>query len=260
MDPQVFIVFGMFLLVFARIVTLFVQAPVWGSHHMPMQILAGTAAVLSVIILPQLPVPSPFPYDIFHFGFLILLQCLVGLVLGFTSFLVLAAAQFAGELLDIQMGLSVAAAFDPASRGVVNLIRRFKFYFAMNVYLVLDGHHKLLEALHESFFVIPLTGIRYGGDVITELIHLTGRLFYIGVQIAAPVLAALFIVQVTLGLLSRVAPQMNVFMLSFPLNIAVGVLLMFLSLPVLFTALSNNFSINYSNLRDIIKMMMPGSS
>jgi flagellar biosynthesis protein FliR len=257
MDPQIYVIFAMFLLIFVRVVTLFVQAPVWGSHHMPMQILAGTAGVISIIILPQLPVPK-FPFDLFHLGLLVLIQCTVGLVMGFISFLVLAAAQFAGELLDIQMGLSVAAAFDPASKGVVNLIRRFEFYFAMTLYLLMDGHHQLIKALYQSFFVVPLTGIKFSGDMVMQLSLLTGRLFYIAVQIAAPVLAALFIVQVTLGLLSRVAPQMNVFMISFPLNIAIGVLLLSLSLPVFMTALDNNFNSNYQDLLNVIKMMKPG--
>lgn len=253
------VIFVMFLLVFTRVVTMFVQAPIWGSHHMPTQILVGISAAISFIIFMQIPVPQ----ELFHItlpglGLLILGQALIGLVIGFVSFIVIAGAQFAGELLDIQMGLSVAAAFDPASHGAVNLLRRFKFYLSMTLYLIMGGHHQLIYALAKSFDIVPLVSLGFPSGLISMCIHLVGHLFYLAIQIAAPVLAALFIVQVALGLLSRVAPQMNVFMLSFPLNIAIGVMLITISLPVFVYALHDLFNRNYADLIRAIQYMAPG--
>ncbi|MCL5036820.1 MAG: flagellar biosynthetic protein FliR [Chloroflexi bacterium] len=253
------VLFAMFLLVFTRMVTIFVQAPVWGSHHMPTQILVGMAALISFIIFPQLQIPQ----ELYHvtlpgLGLMVMGQALIGLVIGFVSFIVLGGAQFAGELLDIQMGLSVAAAFDPASHGAVNLIRRFKFYFTMIIYLIIGGHRQLIYIMGRSFDLIPLTNLNFPGGLIEFCIHLVGALFYMAIQIAAPVLAALFIVQVALGLLSRVAPQMNVFMLSFPLNIAIGVLLLMVSLPIFVYALHGLIEQNYQDLIKAIQFMSPG--
>ena len=253
------VLFAMFLLAFTRIVTMFVQAPIWGSHHMPTQVLVGMAGCLSFIIFPQLTIPQElYHITLFNLGLMVMGQALIGLVIGFVSFIILAGAQFAGEMLDIQMGLSVAAAFDPASHGAINLLRRFKFYFSMIVYLILGGHRQLIHVLGKSFDLIPLTGLNFPGGLIEMCISLVGSLFYLAVQIAAPVLAALSIVQVALGLLSRVAPQMNVFMLSFPLNIAIGVLLISISLPVFCYALHGLFDQNYHDLIRAVQFMSPG--
>ncbi len=258
MTADVFVYFGVFLLCFTRMVTFFVQAPIWGSHHMPNPALVGTAAALTIVIYPTVPMPKNFPQDFMGLGLALLTQALVGLVIGYVSFLIMASAQFAGEMIDIQTGLSTAASFDPASHGAVNLIRRFKFYLAMTSYLLLDGHHTLIKAMSRSFQAIPLTSLNFTGSLVDELIRLAGTIFYAGLQIAAPALAALFITQVALGLLARVAPQMNVFMLSFPLNIAIGLSLVAAALPIVYIALQNLFRANDGQVLQIIQMMHPG--
>ena len=255
MNADAYIYFGVFLLCLVRVVTFFVQAPIWGSHHAPNQVLIGIATLVTIIIYPSIPMPGDFPMDMISLAFAVLTQALVGLVIGFVSFLVMATAQFAGEMIDIQTGLSTAASFDPASKGAVNLIRRFQFYLAMTLYLLLDGHHTLLRALQQSFVAIPLTGLNFTGGLITELVRMVGAIFYAGLQIAAPAMAALFITQVALGMLARVAPQMNVFMLSFPLNIAVGLMLVTVSLPIVYIALQNLFLQNDVQVMNAIRMM-----
>ncbi|MBI2252357.1 MAG: flagellar biosynthetic protein FliR [Armatimonadetes bacterium] len=255
MMEQAFIIFMMFLLIIVRIVGVFIQAPIWGSQHIPKQILAGTISVLALNILMLLPINSKMPGNLTAFGQLLLIQFLVGLVIGYVSYLVMAGAQFAGELLDIQLGLSTAASFDPAAHGTINLIRRFKFYLAMLLYLIFDGHHELLKALYRSFEIVPLNGINFSGKLINNLIAITNDVFIIGIQLAAPMLLALFVTQVALGLLSRVAPQMNVFMLSFPLNILIGLSLLWISLPFIKTALRNLFALNMSQVLRVIWYM-----
>lgn len=245
------------MLAFARIALIFVQAPIFGSNHIPNTILVGLAVSVTVAIYPTLPVPSDMPNDVFPFMGALLTQACVGLVIGYVSFLVMAAAQFGGEMLDIQMGLSVAASFDPASHGAINLLRKLHFYTAMNLYLVLDGHHQLLQGISASFKLIPLTYFHMSGDLAMELLRLSSQLLVIGTQIAAPALAALFITQCALGLLARVAPQMNVFMLSFPLNIAIGTILLTCSYPMIMRVIANQFEVNLDALANCIRMMIP---
>lgn len=258
MEPMALVLFGLFLLAFVRIVTFFVQAPIWGSHHINPPILVGTALAFTVLVYPSLTVPAAFPTTLVGYMRLVFIQAGIGLVIGYVSFLVMASAQFAGEILDVQMGLSVAASFDPASHGAVNLIRRFKFYFAMILFLILDGHHQLISAVFASFRVIPLTGWNFNGALVHNLIGITGEIFVLGIQMAAPVLAALFITQVALGLLARVAPQMNVFMLSFPLNIMIGLTLLAASLYMIARLLDIQFGENYNQIMESIKMLSGG--
>jgi len=255
MTLQAYILFAIFFLIMIRIIGVFIQAPVFGSRLIAPQAIIGLSALLAVIIYPQIPVPQDFPSDIIGFAGLVAVQFLVGSVIGFISNIVLQAAQFAGAMLDIQLGLSAAAVYDPATGSSVNILNRFQFYFAMLLYLAIDGHHILIKSICESFKILPLTGVTYNGPLMGELIKLTGQIFYVGIQIAAPMLAALFIVQIALGLLSRVAPQMNVFMLSFPLNILVGVILFMFSLGFIKLALTNLFEKNFFDMLNAIKIM-----
>jgi flagellar biosynthesis protein FliR len=249
--------FCLFLLALTRIVGFFVQAPIWGSHHFDKKVLAALAVMMTVVLFPNLPVPKDFSFEPFPFFLMVFTQFIVGLVIGYTSFMIMSVSQFGGELLDTQMGLSVAASFDPASGGSVNMMRRLSFYLCMILYLCMDGHHFLIRAVFRSYEMIPLSGVNFSQNVVPELIHITGSIFYLGIQIAAPSLSALFLTQIALGLLARVAPQMNVFMLSFPLNIAVGLTLLCSSMYILLMTYHNLFLKNDDDVMRIIQMMVP---
>ena len=257
MQDQMFMAWGTCLLAFVRIVTVFVQAPIWGGQHFKAPVKIGMAASVTLLAFPSLIIPEPFPLDVRGFLLAILTQICVGLVIGWVAFLVMATAQFGGEMLDVQMGLSAAAQADPSSHGAVNLLRRLHFYIAMLLYLMINGHHQLWEAIFYSFKVIPLTYFQMTKVQIDSMISLAGEIYSIGLQISSPAVAALFVAQVALGLLARVAPQMNVFMLSFPMNLAVGLMLLTVSLPYIITLLENRMAINLDQLDVAVRMMRP---
>lgn len=249
--------FAMWLLALTRFAGFFVQAPIFGSHHFDKKILVALAATMAFVAFPELKLPKDFSFDLIPYFLMVITQGVVGLVIGYVSFMIMAAAQFGGELLDVQMGLSVAASFDPATGSTVNMMRRLKFYLCMILYLLMDGHHFLIQAMFKSFDIIPLTGVDISGKVITHLVLITGQIFVLGIQIAAPALAALFLTQVALGLLARVAPQMNVFMLSFPLNIAIGLTLVSSSMYILMLMYRNLFAMNNADVMSAINSMIP---
>ncbi len=247
--------FAVWLLIFVRFAGFFVQAPIWGSHHFDKKILVASAAVWSFIVYPSVPVPKNLTFDLLPFILMIAVQLLVGLIIGYASFMIMSAAQFGGEMLDTQMGLSVAASYDPASGSSVNMMRRFKFYLAMTLFLCFDGHHQLIHAMFDSFRLIPLSGVNYSSEMMGKLIKMTADIFYLGVQIASPAMAALFTTQIGLGMLARVAPQMNVFMLSFPLNIAIGLTVLTAAMLLIINALNRQFTQNTSDIIQLIRMM-----
>ena len=252
-----FVAWGTALLAFVRIVTVFVQAPIFGGQHFKAPIKVGMAASVTLLAFPNLPVPDPFPADIRGYMLAVLSQICVGLVIGWVSFLVMATAQFGGEMLDVQMGLSAAAQADPSSHGAVNLLRRLHFYAAMLTYLMFNGHHQLWIAIFKSFQVVPLTYFQMTELQINTMIGLGSEMYRIGLQISSPAVAALFVAQIALGLLARVAPQMNVFMLSFPMNLAVGLMLLTLSLPFILKQLEKRMDINNDQVMESIVMLIP---
>lgn len=252
MPDEFFLSLGVGLLAFVRIVFIFQQAPILASRHVKPQIKVGLAATMAVVAAPHVPIPEYFPSEPRGYLLALLSQVVVGLAIGFVSFLVMAAAQFGGEMMDIQMGLSVAASMDPSSGGTSKLLNRLNFYVAMLLYLGVDGHHMLIRALFRSFQVIPVTEFRVSGRLVLTFIQHTEDIFLIGLQVAAPPLAALFITQVAMGLLARAAPQMNVFMLSFPMNIAIGLMLFSIGLPMIQGLLLKQFEINHDRTWDAI--------
>lgn len=253
---EAFLYFGNLMLVFARVLGFMVQPPIWGSNHINKQIKIGFSVTFAILLFPNVPLLNEIPGGPAVFLLLLFSQITIGLVMGYVAFLSMAMAQFGGELLDMQMGLSSAASFDPSSKGTINLIRRLQFYYAMILYLILDGHHIFLRAVSRSFDLIPLTGTTISGTLISELVVMTGRIFYVGSQIALPTLGALFMVQIALGVMARVAPQMNVFMLSFPLNIMVGLTLLIATMPILVSVYTRVFEENNDNLLRTLELLM----
>ena len=265
--PQMYTLFAAWLLIFVRLVGFFVQAPIWGSRHIPKNVLSASAALLAFTLYPNVPIPK----QLFKFGtafangevtpliYLIAAQFTIGLIMGYMAFMVMAAIQFGAELLDVQMGLSVAASFDPG-QGSVNMLRRMMFYIAMILYLLFNGHMKAIEALQYSFEVIPLTGVRLTPHLIHDIATKTGLIFKVGLELASPVVTALFITQIALGLVARVAPQMNVFMLSFPLNIMIGLTLLAGMLLQMHERMRSLFDDNLHWLMHTIRLLASGGA
>jgi flagellar biosynthetic protein FliR len=259
-DHNYQVAFGCLLLMFARIVMIFVQAPIWGSQHIKNPILVGLAASSTLLmyhakfVVNKEPFPD-FPSDARGYIPLLLMQLAVGLCIGWVSFLVMATAQFAGELLDIQMGLSAAAQADPSSHGAINMIRRLKFYIIMIMYLMTNGHLQFWNAIAYSFKICPLTGFHLSGNLLENFVDLGAEMYIIGMQMASPVVGALLVAQVSLGLMARVAPQMNVFMLSFPMNLSVGLILLTASMPYLIEVFGIRLDENLKEVIACIRMM-----
>lgn len=245
-----------FFLIFARLIGVFVQAPLFGRPKgIPMPIQIGYSLVISFLMYHILPVPKDLPDVGIMFVFTVMGQVLIGLMIGFASYMVAAGIQFAGELMDIQLGLSIAATLDPGGGGGnVNLIRTLQFRLAILVWVLIHGDYFFFKAVERSYELIPVTHFFITGAVIEKFVEMTSGLFVMALEISAPVLVAIFITDVALGLLNRAAHQFNVFMISFPVKILVGMGMITLSLsPLLARAIPNL----YSNLNhDMIQVIL----
>jgi len=254
---KLFLFFTTMLLCFARFIGFMLLGPLWGSAHIRPPIKVGFSALLVIIIWPFIPIPSELPGGPIMLILLVAIQIFVGFVISYVSHILLAISQFGGQVIDIQTGLSSAVAQDPIAKDRVNLIHRVKLYLTLMVFLSLNGHLNMIKAIVRSFEVVPLTGARLSGAFIHQLITMTSEIFLIGIQIAMPVMGALFIVQIALGIMARVAPQMNVFMLSFPLNILVGLSLLIAAMPVFVRRLEPIISDNLHYVMRAIEYMIP---
>ena len=243
-----------FIIIFARLVGVFVQAPLFGRPKgIPMPVQIGYSLAFSFVFFSVLPVPANLPTTLSGLAFEVSVQVLIGLMLGYAAYIVAAGVQFAGELTDIQMSFNIASSFDNAGGGTMNLIRQFEFRLAILVWIFIHGDYFFLRAVRRSYDLIPPMHLLNTGSV-ANLIHMTSGIFVMGMEMAAPVVVSVFIIGVALGLLNRASQQFNVFVLSFPLYILMGFGVLALSMPLLFW---KALPILYSNQNhDIMQLIL----
>jgi flagellar biosynthetic protein FliR len=167
----------------------------------------------------------------------ILREVLVGLLIGFAAALFFAAVQTAGAFIDLQMGFAMANVFDPATGANSPIMGQFKHIVLTLVFLSMNGHHFLLRALMDSYQWVPLSNRlfreMYDGGVSGFLVRTFTETFMIALQVAAPLVVAMFLTDVGLGFLARTAPQYNVFIIGIPLKILLGLVMLLMLLPSL---------------------------
>jgi flagellar biosynthetic protein FliR len=225
-----------------RILGMLASAPLFGHASVPNQVKLILGVLLALIIAPTIPaVPAIDPMS--YAGLLILVQeMLVGAAMGFSMRLVFAAIEYAGELASSTMGFSFASFFDPTTQGRSAAISQFLSMVATMAFLAVNAHLVLLAALSESFISLPISSTPLSLAAPLELARLGGRIFSAGLQISLPIIAALLITNVALGILTRAAPQLNIFGIGFPITLGVGMLTLSVALPYLNTPMQNLFN------------------
>ncbi|NHM28220.1 flagellar type III secretion system protein FliR [Desulfofundulus sp. TPOSR] len=222
-----------FILIFVRASAFLAAGPLFFFPNVPRPLKAFMAFVLAVVLFPVVPGVEPdFPGGLLGFALAAAEEAGVGLVLGFVASLVFQSLAVAGQIMDIQMGFFMANLFDPAMGHQATISSRFLYLLGMVLFLILDGHHVLIAGLARSYELVPLTGAALDGTTTLAVVKIFARMAALAVQIAAPVVAVVLIIDICLGLLGRTAPEMNIFMLGFPLKIALGILTLSVMVPL----------------------------
>lgn len=220
-------------LVFARISMVIAVIPVFGSGNVPITVKVGLSAFLSIIVY-SFSEPSAIPevLSVTELLGLILKEGIIGLLFGFITGLLFYGIQFAGHFISFQMGFAMVQIIDPQSQERVPIIGQFYFIMAILLFLIINGHHLILSGLVESFRIVPIgTGI-LSGELIALLTELTGNVFVLALKIASPIMVTLFLTDVMMGIIARTVPQMNIFFVSLPLKIGMGMVLVITTLSV----------------------------
>lgn len=225
---------AIFFLVLARISAFIVAGPVFSMSNIPGLVKIGLSFALAVIIYPSVSASAgDYSIDGWDYVFALLREVLVGLAVGYVASLILNALMFAGSLIDMHIGFFMSSIFDPMSGAMAGITSRFLYLLGLAVLLGFNGHHVIIAALVRSYQVVPVNSAKVSAAAALFLIKVFGQMIVIGVQIAAPLIAVMLIIDVTLGLLARTAPQINVFMLGFPIKIIFGLLTLSVMVPVL---------------------------
>ncbi|MFC1560084.1 flagellar biosynthetic protein FliR [Candidatus Margulisiibacteriota bacterium] len=224
-----------FMLVLARVAGLFISAPIISAKSVPAFVKIGLAIWLAVILWFVVPLPYGVPDSPALFLMALVIEVFVGYTIGFISNLIIQSIQAAGDMADVQMGLSVANVLSPTTGLMTSVVGSLTFYIAMVVFFIVDGHHMIFAALHQSFRALPVTGaLNFSGGVfVLQIIELIKFFWVTAIRLAAPSLLLIFLSDFSFGIVSRVAPQVNVFMLGFQVKPGLGLLGIMLVLPIL---------------------------
>ncbi|SMB94058.1 flagellar biosynthetic protein FliR [Thermanaeromonas toyohensis ToBE] len=228
-----------FFLVLVRLTTFFMVAPIFSARSIPVLVRVGLAVLLAFLLFPILSTTELALTSEITYALAALREALVGLALGYLAALLLATVQVGGELLDIHMGLSMANLLDPQYGMPVTLWGQFFTLLGLLLFLQFDGHHIILLALQESFMFLPLGSAKFSGVLVQDAVRIWGDVMRWSLNLALPVIGALLIADVALSLLARTVPQLNVFILSFPIKLGLGLLVVILILPFFAAAISN---------------------
>ncbi|UQY42760.1 flagellar type III secretion system protein FliR [Erwinia sp. PK3-005] len=242
---------GQFFWPLVRLLALFSTAPIFSERAVSKKVKIGLAVMITWLLAPQLP---PTNVTLFSVGgfWLLIQQILIGIALGFTMQFAFAAVRMAGELIGLQMGLSFATFFDPGSRLNMPVLARFMDMLAMLLFLSFNGHLWLISLLADSFHTLPIGGDPLNANAFLALAKAGGLIFLNGMRLALPLIILLLTINLALGLLNRVAPQLSVFAIGFPVTLSIGILTIGILMPLLAPFCEHLFSEVFDLLSDIL--------
>jgi flagellar biosynthetic protein FliR len=222
---------GAFIWPFFRILALVSSAPVLGNTSVPVRVKVGLSIVLTLVLAPILgSMPAVEPGS--AIGLLILAQqVVIGVAIGFTMRIIFTAVEMAGNIAGMQMGLGFATFFDPQNAAQVPVVGQFLGLLATVLFLALNGHLYMIEVLAQSFQALPVSPQPFSAAGWRALAGWGGEIFLAGLLLSMPIMAALLITNLALGIMTRAAPQLNVFSVGFPITLAAGFVVLAIALP-----------------------------
>ena len=241
---------AVFLLMLTRCSGVFLIAPFFGSMNIPMQLRAAASFVFALVLFPVVDGLGILeaPSSVLGFAIAVLGELFVGWLIGFVSYVCFSAIHMAGKVMDMQVGFAVVNVMDPTSGQQIPLIGSFLYNLGIIVFLVTNGHHMIITALVESFRAVPLLALHLNLSLPMLMVDFVNGIFLTGMKIAMPVTFAILLVNVSLGILARTMPQMNIFVVGIPMQLMVGVGVLAMLLPFYVMFLGGMFDEMYGKI------------
>jgi len=249
--------FQIFLLILVRMFGMFLVAPFFSSGVIPLRIRAVFSVYVAACIFPAVSrTIVSIPENMYSYALLVISEAVIGILIGFFISIIFAAFQLAARFFSFQMALGIAEVIDPFSQVGITLVGQMWTIMGIMVFIAIDGPHMLVIATYESYSTIQLFQIlRDSGVMYKALINTFGAMFMVALKLSFPILATLFLLAVTLGLLAKAAPQMNIFMLGFPIQIGVGFLMMIIVIGGVALGMSSALDRAFKDLFALIRAL-----
>ena len=243
----------------ARVLSFLSSLPVLGVRTVPRTVRVAIALCVAGGMLPTiLAAGAAAPATPVELAFALTLEILIGLVLAFAAVTVFATVQFAGEMIGMQMGLAMANVIDPTSDQQISTLSQVFNIVAVLVFLVVDGPGEILRAFAAGYVALPPGAFAPSAETLLTAVAQVGALFSMALRIALPAITSLLLVSLTLGVVGRTVPQLNILVLGFPIKILVGVFVVGVSIPMFGDAIATTLRELPLRLDEILRAAGPG--
>ncbi|HEU0265792.1 MAG TPA: flagellar biosynthetic protein FliR [Geobacterales bacterium] len=249
---------ALFALVLGRTTGIFSAIPLFGGKRVPLRVRVLLILCMTLVLFPILPLKGvKVPADAIGLVLMVAQEATIGISLSLLSLVIFAAVELGGQIVGMQMGFTISSQFDPAM-GQSSVVSAFQGVLAALLFLVFDIHHFFIRALVESYTLLPLGSWHMDGRLVEFAIASTGWVFLLGVKLAAPVMVSLLMANVALGIMARAFPQMNIFMVSLPVTIGLGLIVLGLSLSSFVHILSGAFGAIPLQMKSLFVLLAGG--
>ncbi|MES9816413.1 MAG: flagellar biosynthetic protein FliR [Candidatus Thiodiazotropha endolucinida] len=237
-----------------RISAMLVAIPLFSSRQIPARFRLFMMILITLLIAPTLP-PQPQADVLSHTGFIILLQqILIGVMMGFILQMVFGALVFGGQVIAYSMGLGFASMVDPANGVQVPVVAQFYLILATLLFLIFNGHLLSIELIADSFDTMPVAMDGLSRNGLLEVVAWGSRLFTGGLLIALPIVGAMLMVNMGMGVVMRAAPQLNIFSIGFPITMLLGFALIWVTLPNVFSVFNELLDEAFQHLMSTLRV------
>lgn len=253
--------FQAFFLILMRVSGIFfVTTPIYGNEEIPTTIKAAISFFIALVIFPQMStgLSSRIPESLVAYGFLAVCEILIGISIGFMVYLMITAFAFSGELFSWQMGLGMMQVLDPMSEDEASVLTQIVRLFGLLVFLSLQGHHVIIYSLYKSYNLIPILTLTSAKYLAKGLLEMSSSMFLTALLIALPIMGTMFLTELSIGIMGRSAPQMNIMMLGWPIKILIGILTMIFFLPMLYEFSVDVFDKLFFKMESLLTAMGKG--
>lgn len=222
-----------FLLILVRLSAFIFTAPIFSNTQIPRKVKAGFSVFISLIIYNTITVELPVYGDIISLSIIIMQEAIVGLIFGFITNACIYIVNFSGRLIDMEMGLSMANMMDPSTKIQTSITGAFYTQMVTLLLLITNMHYYIIRAIIDSFKYVPLGGAVFRAGLLEVMQSFIVDFFIVGFRIVLPIFAAMLIVNVVLGVLARIAPQMNMFVVGMQLKVFTGLIILYIIVSTL---------------------------
>lgn len=227
--------FEYFLLILVRITSFIAVAPFYGIQSAPGRVKVGFSALISMILYSLIIPKADLVYSgVFSYSVLVIRETIVGLIIGYAGYICNTIILTAGKLIDMNIGLGMASEFDPMLRTESSVVSSMYNYFVMLLLILSNMHHYVLKALVDSYELVPIGEVKFIKDnLLAAMVRFMTDTFIIAFRIFLPIFAVIMILNVILGIMAKVAPQMNMFSVGMQIKLLVGLAVMFITIFLL---------------------------